>query len=361
MEPALGDRCDLVREVQHRQFRGPRQWFRRARVATALLCGRPRWVSWWAVDAYARVVRDTARAWRPDVVQLEFHLMGQYLPALAECPAPRILVQHEPGASSADTWRTGGPAVLALPARMLAGVLTRLERHAWRRYEAAIFRQVDAVVVFTERDRASVLALAPERRVARIPLGTILPTRASDPVGTDAASLLFIGSFAHSPNADAARRLAVSILPRVQARRSDARVILVGSHPPDDLRRRAGDFVELAESVPDVGPYLDRANLVVIPLRRGGGMRVKVLEALAAGKAVIASRLAVEGLDLHDGRQFSLAETDAEFAAAILSLLEDPDRRRQLGTEARSWASRHLGWSRAVDSYETLYRSLVTG
>ena len=88
-------------------------------------------------------------------------------------------------------------------------------------------------------------------------------------------------------------------------------------------------------------------------------MRVKVLEALAAGKALVASSLAVEGLDLQDGRQCMLAETDEEFASRILHLLDDDEERRRLGTEARGWASDHLSWSRVVGAYEQLYQTLL--
>ncbi len=351
MEHALSARCDLVREVPHLHPPGPGRLLRRLRVSLSTLRGTPVWVGWWAVAGYARCVEETAAAWGPDIVQLEFHLMGQYLPALRECPAPRILVQHDPGYGAADTTR---PEASGL--RRLVSLLDRL---AWRRYETRIMRQVDTVVAFTERDRSTLGALAGTTPVVRIPLATTLPDVPLDPAGGDASTLLFVGSFAHPPNADAARRLIDGILPRVQARRPDVRLILVGTNPPSDLRGRLGAGAELAEGVPDVTPYLNRASLVVAPLRLGGGMRVKVLEALAAGKAIVASRLAVEGLDVGDGRQCRLAETDQEFADHILSLLADDAERRRLGSEARSWACENLPWSRAVERYERLYQTLL--
>src|SRR2546422_10461962 len=94
--------------------------------------------------------------------------------------------------------------------------------------------------------------------------------------------------------------------------------------------------------VPDVTPYLDRTAIVVVPLRLGGGMRVKVLEALAAGKAMIASPLAVEGLAVVDGEHAVLAETDQQFCDAIVQLLADPARRAALAGSARAWACAHL-------------------
>jgi polysaccharide biosynthesis protein PslH len=349
MEEVLQARCDLVREVRHTHPQGAARLVRRLRVALAPLRGMPTWAAWWAVEAYATCVREIAAEWRPDIVQLEFHLMGQYLPALRECRAPRVLVQHDPGSGSQDTSRLG----------RWQGLLAPLDRRAWRRYEATIMRQVDAVVVFTERDRAALTPLAPDTRIVRIPLGTPLPAEPLDPVGAATPTLLFVGSFAHGPNLDAALRLADHILPRVRASRPEVTLVLVGSDPPLDLHRRADSHVELAASVPDVTPYLARASLVVVPLRLGGGMRVKVLEAMAAGKAVVASRLAVEGLEVHDGRECWLAETDEEFASRILRLLDDDQERRRLGAEARSWAVEHLSWSRVAAAYDRLYQTLL--
>ncbi len=88
-------------------------------------------------------------------------------------------------------------------------------------------------------------------------------------------------------------------------------------------------------------------------------MRVKALEALAAGKAIVASPRAVEGLDVEDGRECSLASTDEEFTDRIVHLLEHEQERQRLGTEARSWALRHLSWSRVMDAYERLYQTTL--
>jgi len=96
-----------------------------------------------------------------------------------------------------------------------------------------------------------------------------------------------------------------------------------------------------------------------VPLRLGGGMRVKVLEALAAGKATVASPLAVEGLDITPGDQVMLAESDQEFADTIGELLADPDKRSSLASRARAWACANLGWERSVAAYEELYRTLI--
>jgi glycosyltransferase involved in cell wall biosynthesis len=117
--------------------------------------------------------------------------------------------------------------------------------------------------------------------------------------------------------------------------------------------------VEITGEVPDVGPHLDRASVVVAPLRLGGGMRVKVAEALAAGKAVVATPLAAEGLGARDGDQLLLADDSDAIADVAAELLLDPARRAALATRARTWASEHLAWDAPAAAFERLYDSLL--
>jgi glycosyltransferase involved in cell wall biosynthesis len=134
---------------------------------------------------------------------------------------------------------------------------------------------------------------------------------------------------------------------------------IVGDHPTPQIRQMANATVVVTGRVPDVTPYLDRAALVVVPLRLGGGMRVKVLEALAAGKAVVASPLAVEGLDVMDGKHVLLADSDRQFSDAIVQLLTQPERRTALAAHARSWARANLDWEGPIAAYERLYQNLM--
>ncbi len=346
--------CELVEEVS-RSPGGPavQRWRRRGRTVRALFGSTPRWVAQWASPRYAARVRELARTWAPEIVQIEFHVMGQYATALRGCAAPRVLVQHDPGVAAArERWGARGG---------IAGLLARREVRAWERYEAGIMEEAQAVVVFTERDRRALAPVARDAPVVRIPIATALPERPLDPLGHLPPSICFVGSFIHPPNTDAAVRLAGAIFPRLRAEFPDLSLRIVGDSPPGEVRALAGAKVSVTGRVPDTTPFLDRAAVVAVPLRLGGGMRVKVLEALAAGKAVVASPLSVEGLDLTDGEQVVLAGSDQEFADAIGNLLRDPARRAALATRARAWACANLGWGPVVAAYERLYDSLSTG
>jgi glycosyltransferase involved in cell wall biosynthesis len=353
VDETLRARCELVEEVIHprlgtgRVQRLARGW----RLATSLLRLTPLWVGDWANAAYRERLRALAAAWRPDLVHVEYHVMAQYLSALDGSDAIRVLTEYEPGMRA-------GPFLMQLPP-LLRGVIHRWDRLAWRGFEPAMIRRVQAVVVFTHDDQEILKKLNLPTPIVRIPLGTAIPNRPLNPLGDSPLSLVFVGSFIHPPNVDAALRLVHEIFPAVRSRVPEVKLYIVGDQPPLALRQTANAHITITGRVPTIEPYLDRAALFIAPLRLGGGMRVKVLEALAAGKAIIASPLAAEGLALQAGRELVLAEDDWEFVDHISALLSDPKRRADLAAAARAWACAHLSWDQAVEAHEQLYESLL--
>jgi len=354
-EPEIDDmlkqRCDVVVEVliPAPEASSISRWSRRLRAWKELILGKPLWAIDRFSPPYADQVQSLLKTWQPDIVQLEFHVMGQYLSALAGYPAPRILVQHEPGEAAARE---------IMNSRLAQGrIIPWLDLLAWKRFEREIIRQVQAVVVFTERDREIFSKLGGQTCIVQIPLGTEIPE--VSPAKAEPLNLLFVGNFRHLPNRDAADRLINRIFPDVQAQFPEARLFIVGDHLPSTLVRMPNEGVILTGYVPDVKPYLEQATLVVVPLRLGGGMRVKVLEALAAGKPVVASSRAVEGLGLVNGEQVILAEDDDEFSRTIIDLLGKPEERVSLANQARIWARENLSWEKVAEKYEVLYDVLL--
>lgn len=357
LDPQLRDRCALDREIR-RPGTGDSplaHLTRRVRLLGGLLVGRPTLVSRWRAQEFASRANEVAAAWEPDIVQIEFTQMAQYAGALEDRSAPRILTVHEPGSVAAAgtvEWSRG-----------LRRVIARLELKAWRGFEAKMLPVFDAVVTFTSSDRQALRNITPppdRPAFVRIPIGTAIPQHLPD----DGASakppkLLYIGNYDHPPNVDAALRLTRHIFPRVRRAIPESELLVVGPSPTSEMRAAAGEGVHVTGHVPEVLPYLERAALVVIPLRTGGGMRVKLLEALAHGKAVVGTPLSAAGLDLTDGVQMVFAESDDELADVAIALLRDPERRRRLGGTARQWAVENAGWDTSVALYQDLYHRLL--
>lgn len=349
----LGDVCKLVEEVVRPQTRPPGRWRNRLRQLSKLVGVPPSLVQHADVTGYAEKLGSVASTFQPDIVQIEMTEMAQYLPALSGCSARRVLVDHDPGLGAAFDFS------LAAGDDRLRRFWRLLDAHAWKRYVRALGEQVDAIVVFTDRDRRAVEQYAAGSPVLTIPFAARLPESPLNPRGEDPPILLYFGGFRHPPNANAALRLAQAIFPRVRALHPEVRLELVGTNPTPDMLQMSAEDVFVSGRVDSVVPYMERAALVVVPLRYGGGMRVKVLETLAAGKALVASSRAVEGLDLVSGRDFLLAESDEEFVAAISELLKDERRRTELARGARAWAEANLSWERVALEYEALYRKLL--
>lgn len=213
--------------------------------------------------------------------------------------------------------------------------------------------------MFTERDRATVAELGASTPITLIPLGYPVPDSPLDPIGTEKYGVVCVGSFIHPPNVDGAAWLAPDILPSVRARVPAASLRLVGSHLTGAVQALENEHVTFTVDAPDVRPYLDAAAVVAVPIRLGGGMRVKALGALGFGKAIVATPLALEGLDVRNGEHVLVARTAAEFADALVELLLDVGRRRTIAEAARRWADENLGLDTQARAYENLYAGLV--
>jgi glycosyltransferase involved in cell wall biosynthesis len=344
----IAERCAHVEEVALAD---------RGRVPRRLIWGLGilRGVPPWAMDCrsadYTRALERLLDEWRPDLVEVHFQAMAQYVEAPARRGVATILVDYDPPSA----WALEMLRTTRGPRRLVR----RLEVAAWRHNERTTRRRFDAIVVFAERDLREIEPTAGKASLVRVPLAVEIPARPLDPQGSDPPAVVFVGGFAHPPNVDAALWLAKTIFPRVLERVPDARLDLVGHEPGEEVRALARGSVAVHASVPDVTPYLDRAAVVVAPIRLGGSMRMKVLEALAAGKALVATPRAAEGVDAVAGKHFLLAEDEDELVDALSEFLLDRERRVELAENARAWAECNLGWERGVEAFEQLYDMLV--
>jgi glycosyltransferase involved in cell wall biosynthesis len=202
----------------------------------------------------------------------------------------------------------------------------------YRAIEASVFGMADVVLTPSEAEVPVIRSMAPGADVRVVVPAVELPEEdpmaSWDPAGR--RTLLFVGSFTHAPNVDAALSLVREVMPRVWERLPDAAVRIVGQEPPPPVVALAGPRVDVVGHVPDLAPYWREARASVSPLRYGAGVKGKVLSSLASGVPVVTTTIGNEGIDLVDGRDAVIADTPDAIAAGIVALLTDDELARSI-------------------------------
>ncbi len=176
----------------------------------------------------------------------------------------------------------------------------------------------------------------------------------------DRESLVFVGAMHWRPNQDAVTWFVEEVLPLLRDRRPDVSLVVVGQAPPPHIQKLDSlPGVHIAGRVEDVRPYVDSAAVYVVPLRIGGGTRLKILEALAMKKAIVSTSVGAEGLNVTDGADIMLADTADEFAEKVDMLLRDVALRRELGERGRKLVEEQYGWDKLADRLEKFLREFV--
>jgi glycosyltransferase involved in cell wall biosynthesis len=229
-----------------------------------------------------------------------------------------------------------------------------------RGWEARHAAHFDRALVVSELDAQHLRVAAAGAAVSLIPNG--VDTAALRPLPEAAAGkrLIFVGHLRYPPNVDAVRFLAHHILPALRARIPDARLTVVGDGAPGALGEFSGrDDIDLVGRVPSPLPYYQDAHVAVVPLRAGGGTRLKILEAMALGRPVVSTPLGCEGLAVEDGKHLLVADDAANFAAAVARLLTDRALVARLTLEARALVERDYDWTGIADRLLRVYDELL--
>lgn len=293
-------------------------------------------------DDVARLV-DTARTDRPDFVLFEGVALLEAMRAVRRA-LPRVPIVVDFHNLEGRLYRDVRLARLPRPARPIAGLLLARRLRAADEADREAVATADAVWTCSHEDAAAVRRLVPERPVHVVPNPIPAWCRTADGrrIGEAARIVLFVGHLGYPPNRRAVDELAGAILPALQERFADARLHVCGRGPRERLKRRL-DGHRLTADPADLAPHYREAGAAVMPLREGGGTRIKVLEALAVGCPVVATAKAVEGLALEDGRHFLRAETTGDFVAALSRLFLDGELGRRLAAEGRRFVQESHG------------------
>jgi glycosyltransferase involved in cell wall biosynthesis len=305
------------------------------------------------VPALAREARRLVEAGDVDLCVADFLVAAPNVPLGG--PVPVVLFQHN---VEHQIWKR----LMEAEPRALQRAALGLEWRKVARYEARACAAASLTVAVSGADRALLAAMAPAARVLAIPTGVDTAYFAPDGGAEAPGEVVFSGSMDWYPNEDAVRHFIDAIWPLVRREVPEVALTVVGRNPTAalaGLARRAG--ARVTGTVEDVRPHLARAAVVVVPLRVGGGTRLKIYEALAMQKAVVSTSVGAEGLPLQAGKHFLCADDPASFAAAVAALLRDPGRRRRLGRAGRELVESRYSWARVSREFERACEEVAGG
>jgi len=299
-------------------------------------------------------VQDQLRGWfreqRFDVAVCDFLDAAVNFPGRLNIPC--VLFQHN---VESEIWRRHA----ATASNPVKKAMYGMEFGKMQRYERIVVRKFHHTVAVSESDRALMMQWVDGDRVTVVPTGVDLGEYRPNPDAPEPDPMVtFVGAMDWEPNVDGVEYFASEIWPAIKADVPDARLRIVGRNPDRRVKKWASESIEVTGRVPSVVEYLHQSAVVIVPLRVGGGTRLKIYEAMATGKAVVSTTVGAEGLDVRHGRDIMLADDAQSFAQAVIMLLRDRELRRRYERAATETAAR-CDWPAIGDRFQEVLQSVM--
>jgi polysaccharide biosynthesis protein PslH len=219
-------------------------------------------------------------------------------------------------------------------------------------WEKAVCRSASQVVAVSEVDERTMRARFGVERISSVPTGVDLAYFERPASAAVKHDLVFVGSMDWMPNIDGVRWFLDEVFPLIRAKKPDCRLAIVGRQPPPSLVAEQNAHVTVTGTVPDVRPFLWQAPVSIVPLRIGGGTRLKIFEAMAAGTTVVSTTIGAEGLPVTHGETIRIADSAQEFAAECLELLNNREARERMAARALGLLRAKFSWEHVTGSFE---------
>lgn len=239
----------------------------------------------------------------------------------------------------------------------LRKVYNWVEYRKFRHEEQQSWKHSDGCILTSDREEAMLRQVSPRTTTLVVPNGVDIDAFQPTVGVRDPNSIVFVGVMHYRPNVDAAIYFAREIMPRLQRERPNLTFSIVGGGPPDELLRLASKNIVLTDRVPDTRPYVAHAGVVVVPLRMGSGTRLKVLEGLAMGCAMVSTSVGCEGIAVQDGEHLLVADDPVAFARSVLRLLDDEALASRLGRNGRALVEERYSWPSVLRQLEDFMRT----
>ena len=319
-------------------------------ITKSFIQRKPITVTRYDISSYRRKLGELVQSQNFDLIHYEMFHTAQFL---AEVDLPKVL-----STQNVDSYiwarlseKTKNPA---------KKVFYLSQKRAFKRYEKLISPQFSTTTCVSETDQNWLRESCPDLRVDVIPNGVDLDLYQPNHDERIPDTLLYTGSMDWFPNEDAVIYYVNEMWPIIRSRCPNVRFLIVGQYPTENVRKLSNlPNIEVTGRVDDVKPYIAQSAVYVVPLRIGGGTRLKILEALAMEKAVVSTSIGAEGLDLINNEEAIIEDNPLQFAAKVVELLENPERCRQLGKKGRSRVQRDYGWQAIGEKLRSVYTSLL--
>lgn len=262
-------------------------------------------------------------------------------------PTRKVLFQHN---VESIIWERHA----SVPQNPMRKIYMRQQWRRMQRFESHMCRHFDHVVAVSNDDARIMNEQYHVSSVSAVATGVDIAFFASRPVNAhETAELIFVGSMDWMPNDDGIRWFAESVFPLVRQQVPGAQLSVVGRSPSAAMRRLAnqGTGINVVGTVPDVRPYLERGAVSIVPLRIGGGTRLKIFEAMAAGIPIVSTTIGAEGLPIVSGDHLLIADSPEAQTAAIVSLLKDPGAAQRMAQRARQYVTANCSWDAVAEQF----------
>ena len=288
-----------------------------------------------------------------DIVQIEHSRMAFY----------REYIDPKSQSLSAITFHNIAADQYARISLIQKGILSKLR--AWlfsrqlRRWEPGVAGEFTRCITVSDIDRKTLLASNPALKLEVIPNGTDTKKYQLLEMESNVFNLLFIGSMNYPPCVDAVIYFSTRILPIIQIEIPDVHLWIVGNNPSLEVQNLTSDHIHVTGFVESVIPYYQQTAVVVVPLRAGGGTRLKILEAMTFGRPVVSTKIGCEGLDVINGQHLFIADTPEEFSEGTIRLLKDKKLSKQIVCQARKLVEQKYDWDQISEKLLSVYTDMV--
>lgn len=317
-------------------------------------------------EQFAAELRRLLAANQFDIVQVEGIELARYI-EIVRSVSPASKIVFDDHNAEAELQRRNFLTDLGNPRRWLAAAYSWVQVGRLRRFERWAMVMADGVTAVSDTDRKTLEQLTINKKqptIRAIPncldvlelqdlVGFQKPTR------SHAFDLVFIGKMDYRPNVDAVLWFTDAVWPQIRTQKPGATLAIVGQKPHARLERlREVPGITLTGWVDSVRPYLLEASVFIMPFRIGSGTRLKLIEAMAVGKAIVSTPIGAEGFPVESGQELILAETAGEMGTAVIDLLNNPAERARLGQNARQFAQQY-DWRQVIPRFDALYREII--